>query len=178
MNRKYNFNKISIILMSFFVLLFCGAQLVLAPVAAEAKSHKNSESSWVSLPQSERSSFAGIHGGTTPVSVMGSEKEPGKEVVSGRTGQDFVQVLEGDDASSAEVVETDSNGKAVALVPYGLGETQTENANVSHLARADRQSGKGHGVIRLKVDDLKLLGSEEAPVSPESLLMADELTKI
>ena len=174
MNRKYNFNKISIILMSFFVLLFCGAQLVLAPVAAEAKSHKNSESSWVSLPQSERSSFAGIHGGTTPVSVMGSEKEPGKEVVSGRT----VQVLEGDDASSAEVVETDSDGKAVALVPYGLGETQTENANVSHLARADRQSGKGHGVIRLKVDDLKLLGSEEAPVSPESLLMADELTKI
>ena len=164
--------------MSFLGLLILGLQLVLAPLSASAKSNKSSGDSWVSLPESDRSAFAGIHGGTSPVSVMGNDAQPDKEVVSGRTGQDFVQVLQGDDPAKAEVVETESGDKEVALVPFGLGETRADGAGPNHLARADRQGTKIHGAVRLKVDDLKLLESEEVPVSPDSLLMADELTKI
>lgn len=163
--------------MSSFALLVLGLQLVLAPLPASAKSNKSSGDSWVSLPESDRSAFAGIHGGTSPVSVMGNDVTPDKEVVSGRTGQDFVEVLQGANPAESEVVETDSDNKEVALVPFGLGETHTDSADSSRLARADRQNTR-HGAIRLKVDDLKLLESEESPVSPDSLLMADELTKI
>ncbi len=174
------FNKISDLSFGgIFALAAFALCLALYPVQAAAKNNKSD--GWVSLPETERSSFAGIHGGTTPVSVMGSENEPAKEAVSGRTGQDFVQVLQGKDDSEATLTENaGAAGDAVALVPFGLGETKTADSGSSRLARLDpeKQRSKSHGAVRLKVDDLKVLNSEEAPVSPESLLQADELTRI
>ena len=88
--------------------------ITLAPVQAAAKESKNNDGGWVSLSESERSSFAGIHGGTTPVSVMGTETQPGLETVSGRTGDDFVQVLEGE--SAAAVAQAEADGRSLRLL--------------------------------------------------------------
>lgn len=152
--------------------------LAVAPARAVAE-ERGSANDWVSLPESDRSAFVGIHGGTAPVSVMGSEISPAEETVTGRTGDDFVQLLEGDDAGRA--AQADIGGKEMALVPFGLGETQTADAiSQSRLARAEpeKQANKPRGAVRLKVDDLKMLSTDQAPVSPESLLQADELTRI
>ena len=171
-------NKITIL--SFKTMAACcvvGLCLTLAPLQAAAEKNNADSDEWVSLPESDRSSFAGIHGGTTPVSVMGSESEPAKETVSGRTGDDFVQVLQGETDAPAEAVQGEASTETAALVPFGLGETQTADAGASRLARVDQKS-KPRGAVRLQVDDLKVLSTEDAPVSPESLLQAEELTRI
>ena len=160
-----------------FALCVLGLSATLVPLQAAAEETKADNSGWVSLPESERSSFAGIHGGTTPVSVMGTETQPGLETVSGRTGDDFVQVLEGE--SAAAVAQAEADGKTAALVPFGLGETQTADAaGSSRLARADQEKNKPRGAVRLNVEDLKVLTADEAPVSPESLLQAEELERM
>ena len=174
MSRKINMLSLGIALAA----LGLGLSLAIAPVRAVAE-ERGETNDWVSLPESDRSAFVGIHGGTAPVSVMGSEISPAEETVTGRTGDDFVQLLEGDDANST--AQADIGGKEMALVPFGLGETQTADAaGQSRLARAEpeKQASKPRGAVRLKVDDLKVLGAEQAPVSPESLLQADELTRI
>ena len=178
MNRLGLFNKIKALPFSK-VFAFCvlGLYVALTPVQAAAEESKTKGTDWVSLPESDRSSFAGIHGGTTPVSVMGTETEPGLETVSGRTGDDFVQVLEGE--SAAAVAQAEADGKTAALVPFGLGETQTADAaGSSRLARADQEKNKPRGAVRLNVEDLKVLTADEAPVSPESLLQAEELERM
>ncbi len=159
-------------------ILGFGLSLAVAPMRAVAEEHSEA-GDWVSLPESDRSSFVGIHGGTAPVSVMGNEISPAEETITGRTGDDFVQLLEGDDVNSA--AQADIGGAEVALVPFGLGETQTADADVhSRLAQAEpeKQANKPRGAVRLKVDDLKMLSTDQAPVSPESLLQADELARI
>ena len=178
MNRLSLLNKIKALSFSgLAALCVLGLCMALAPVQAAAKESKNNDGGWVSLPESERSSFAGIHGGTTPVSVMGTETQPGLETVSGRTGDDFVQVLEGE--SAAAVAQAEADGKTAALVPFGLGETQTADAaSASRLARADQEKNKPRGAVRLNVEDLKVLTADEAPVSPESLLQAEELERM
>ena len=178
MNRLGLFNKIKALPFSN-VFAFCvlGLYVALTPVQAAAEESKTKGTDWVSLPESDRSSFAGIHGGTTPVSVMGTETEPGLETVSGRTGDDFVQVLEGE--SAAAVAQAEADGKTAALVPFGLGETQTADAaGSSRLARADQEKNKPRGAVRLNVEDLKVLTADEAPISPESLLQAEELERM
>ncbi len=179
MNNLHLFNKIKILLFGGAVALCAlGLCLALAPMQAAAKENKNADSGWVSLPESERSSFVGIHGGTAPVSVLGSESDPAVETVSGRTGDDFVQVLEGEDDAAAVAQADTAAGENAALVPFGLGETQTVAAGSSRLARADQEKAKPRGPVRLKVDDLKVLNADEAPVSPESLLQAEELARM
>lgn len=178
MNSLYLFNKIK--MLSFggvFALCALGLFVALAPTQAMARENKNAHSGWVSLPESERSSFVGIHGGTAPVSVMGSESNPAVETVSGRTGDDFVQVLEGTDEAPA-VAQADAGGKAADLVPFGLGETQSASAGSSRLARAEQEKTKSRAPVRLKVDDLKVLSTDDAPVSPESLLQPEELARM
>ena len=178
MNRLGLFNKIKALPFSN-VFAFCvlGLYVALTPVQAAAEESKTKGTDWVSLPESDRSSVAGIHGGTTPVSVMGTETEPGLETVSGRTGDDFVQVLEGE--SDAAVAQAEADSKTAALVPFGLGETQTADAaGASRLARADQEKNKPRGAVRLNVEGLKVLTADEAPVSPESLLQAEELERM
>ena len=178
MNRPYIFSESKVLSFSAaFALCALGLCLALAPVRAAAEENKDADSGWVSLPESERSSFAGIHGGTTPVSVMGTETEPGLKTVSGRTGDDFVQVLEGE-SDAAVIAKAEADSKTVALVPFGLGETQTAEAGSPRLARADQEKSKPRGAARLKVDDLKMLNADEAPISPESLLQAEELERM
>ena len=155
-----------------------GLSLTVAPVRAVAE-ERNTAGDWVSLPESGRAAFVGIHGGTAPVSVVGSEISPAEETVTGRTGDDFVQLLEGDAVGNTP--QADIGGREMALVPFGLGETQTSDAaGQSRLARAEpeKQTSKPRGAVRLKVDDLKVLSADQAPVSPESLLQADELARI
>lgn len=178
MNSWHISRKISVLSLGMtLAVLGFGLSVAVAPVRAVAEEHGDA-GDWVSLPESDRSAFVGIHGGTAPVSVMGSEISPAEETVTGRTGDDFVQLLEGDANSAAQA---DIGGREMALVPFGLGETQTADAPArSRLARAEpeKQTSKPRGAVRLKVDDLKVLGAEQAPVSPESLLQADELTRI
>lgn len=178
MNRLGLFNKIKALPFSK-VFAFCvlGLYVALTPVQAAAEESKTKGTDWVSLPESDRSSFAGIHGGTTPVSVMGTETEPGLETVSGRTGDDFVQVLEGE-SDAAALSQAETNSKTAALVPFGLGETQTAEAGSSRLARADQEKHKARGAVRLNVEGLKVLNADETPVSPESLLQAEELERM
>ena len=178
MNRLSLLNKIKALsLGGVFALCALSLCMALAPVQAAAKETQSNDGGWVSLPESERSSFAGIHGGTTPVSVMGTETEPGLKTVSGRTGDDFVQVLEGE-SDAAVIAKAEADSKTVALVPFGLGETQTAEAGAPRLARADQEKSKPRGAARLKVDDLKMLNADEAPISPESLLQAEELERM
>lgn len=177
MNSCHMSRKISVLSLGMMLAaLGFGLSLAVAPVRAVAD---ESADAWVSLPESDRSAFVGIHGGTAPVSVMGSEISPAEETVTGRTGDDFVLLLEGGEANDA--AQADIGGQEMALVPFGLGETQTADAaGQSRLARAEpeKQANKPRGAVRLKVDDLKMLSTEQAPVSPESLLQADELTRI
>ena len=178
MNHLSLLNKITTLsLGGVFALCVLGLSATLVPLQAAAEETKADNSGWVSLPESERSSFAGIHGGTTPVSVMGTETQPGLEAVSGRTGDDFVQVLEGE-SDAAALARSEAADTTAALVPFGLGETQTADAGSSRLARADQEKDKPRGAVRLKVDDLKVLNADETPVSPESLLQADELERM
>ena len=178
MNPWHISRKISVLSLGMtLAVLGFGLSLAVAPVRAVAEEHSDA-GDWVSLPESDRSAFVGIHGGTAPVSVMGSEISPAEETVTGRTGDDFVQLLEGDANGAAQA---DIGGREMALVPFGLGETQTADVTAqSRLARAEpeKQADKPRGAVRLKVDDLKMLSTDQAPVSPESLLQADELTRI
>ena len=89
----------------------------------------------------------------------------------------FPKVMEGE--SAAAVAQAEADGKTAALVPFGLGETQTADAaGSSRLARADQEKNKPRGAVRLNVEDLKVLTADEAPVSPESLLQAEELERM
>ena len=73
MNCLGLFNKIKALPFSN-VFAFCvlGLYVALTPVQAAAEESKTKGTDWVSLPESDRSSFAGIHGGTTPVSSSSS----------------------------------------------------------------------------------------------------------
>ena len=179
MNSLRLFNKNKILPLGGLIMLCAlGLYMALAPAQAAAEENNNGGNAWVSLPESDRSAFVGIHGGTAPVSVMGSEISPAEETVTGRTGDDFVLLLEG---GANDAAQADIGGQEMALVPFGLGETQTADAiSQSRLARAEpeKQANKPRGAVRLKVDDLKMLSTDQAPVSPESLLQADELTRI
>ena len=96
-------------------ILGLGLCLAFAPMRVAAEEHSSSEN-WVSLPESDRSAFAGIHGGTAPVSVMGNEANPAEETMTGRTGDDFVQLLEGDSATSDAAQASNANAET-ARVP-------------------------------------------------------------
>lgn len=180
MHCSHMLSKIKVLSFNaMLAILGLGLCLAFAPMRVAAEEHSASEN-WVSLPESDRSAFAGIHGGTAPVSVMGNEANPAEETMTGRTGDDFVQLLEGDSATSDAAQASNANAET-ALVPFGLGETQVAGTDThARLARAeqDKRDGRSRGAVRLKVDDMKMLNTEQVPVSPESLLQADELTRI
>ena len=109
--------------------------------------------------------LAFVNDSTVDLSVSGQYRNAG----SGGLG-----ALSSIDVSTAANAET-------ALVPFGLGETQVAGTDThARLARAeqDKRDGRSRGAVRLKVDDMKMLNTEQVPVSPESLLQADELTRI
>lgn len=139
------------------------------PGSAVADPEADEADEWVSLPESGRAAFAGVHGGTAPVSVLSSEKNPVKAAVPGRGGQDFIAAIQGEDSP-----EENSD-----LVPFGLADTPALQDGNTHLARLDqeRQNARPRGASRIKVDDLKVVPTD-APVSPESLLMLDELPRM
>ena len=140
-------------------------------VLADEREELAGEEDWVSLPESDRSTFVGVHGGTVPVSILSSEKHAVKAAVPGRTEQDFVAAVQGTGDSDPQDADED-------LVPFGLADTPTVSGD-THLARLNQepQSSKPRGAVRLKVDDLKVV-PVDAPVTPESLLIVDELSKM
>lgn len=80
--------------------------LYLSPRAfAEDSGSPSDEENWITMPEGNRATFVGIHGGTVPITIFSSAD--GKMIaLPGNSGKDFLNILRG--VTSSEISGTES----------------------------------------------------------------------
>ncbi len=85
-------------------LAFLTLHVACVSVFAQESSASVDEEAWITMPEGNRATFVGIHGGTVPITIFSSED--GKMVaLPGNSGKDFLNILRGvasSDISGAE----------------------------------------------------------------------------
>lgn len=116
-------------------LLAC-CLLFAAPAPAEENKPSSDEENWITMPEGNRATFVGIHGGTVPITIFSSED--GKMIaLPGNSGKDFLNILRG--VASSDI----SGSESGAFVLQGAQTDKPSRMNAFDWSRkADGVTGQ------------------------------------
>jgi len=104
-------------------LLWCCFVMGL-PAAAEENGSSSDDENWITMPEGNRATFVGIHGGTVPITIVSSE-DGTMLALPGNSGKDFLNILRGvaqsdisDLESEAYVLQTATQDKPSQLTSF------------------------------------------------------------
>lgn len=133
--------------------------------AAEAK---DANSGWLLMPAGARPTYMGIHGGTMPVSLLVSDDGQALLSFVGRTGNDFLEVLNRTDAQMPNFPNPLTNGtvEVSSSIP-APGGTVLMAGSASGSMPVIYLTGGGMQRATVRSEQLLPFGFSEKPVSIE-----------